>query len=96
MGMVDPGKIPAMISLSSPSKVLRPVHRICQYTASIVCLRYKLDKYYQAIEKHPGPAYGDGFRYFRRALGKDNGKGMQAWIERVNVKSLPRTAPRVK
>ncbi len=67
---------------------------ICQYTAYVVARKYKLEKYYRAIELHPGEAYGDGFRYFVRNFGPDNWEDIETWIRTVDVDKIPAKAPK--
>ena len=45
---------------------------ICQYVAAAVCSRKGYGKPLATIRTNPDPAYGDGYRYFRRRLGGDN------------------------
>jgi hypothetical protein len=66
---------------------------VCQYLSAMYCRKSQMLGPLPLIESSPNPVYGDGYRYFKRLLGYHNWSGLKAWLERVDVGSLPPSAP---
>lgn len=68
---------------------------ICQYAAHLVAKRNRYEDQIEHIQTARDPHYGDGFRYFQRVGERDGWPNIEAWIEHVELGSLPEEPPRL-
>ena len=66
---------------------------ICQYVAAAIARKHHYAEELESIEKSSHPAYGRGYRYLKKRFGKNNWKGLSAWLRNVDAAKLPRNLP---
>ena len=67
---------------------------ICQFAAAEYCLRRNYRDALEGIEHCSDPDYGDGYRYIKDVAGFDGWFALRRWMESVDVKTLPASAPK--
>ena len=66
---------------------------VCQYVAAAIARRRHYHDELTSIERSPHPAYGRGYRYLVKQFGKNNWKGLHAWLRTLDPAALPRVLP---
>ena len=67
---------------------------ICQQAAAEYARRRNYVDILHGIDHCDDPDYGDGYRYINQLTGFEGWRALQRWMETVDVKKLPRKAPR--
>jgi len=67
---------------------------ICQQAAAEYCRRRNYVDVLQGIETCTDPDYGDGYHYINSITGFEGWNALKRWMETVDVKSLPKIAPK--
>ncbi len=67
---------------------------ICQQAAAEYCRRRNYVDVLQGIETCTDPDYGDGYHYFNSIAGFEGWSALRRWMETIDIKSLPKTAPK--
>ena len=67
---------------------------ICQRAAAEYCRRRNYVDVLHGIESCKDPDYGDGYRYINQLTGFEGWHALKRWMNTVDVKALPETAPK--